>query len=98
MNSPIFKSAAFGSTSGGRCLSSVLNREIYGPWLEFDLYHADAAAIRANPGGAIAEAPSVLVKTLLADLKPAGAIEAIGKYSPATVALKLPTLPAPAGL
>ena len=51
-------------------------------------------AVRADPGGAVAHAPLVLLEALRADLEAAGAVPAEGLLLFAAVAAKL--LPAPA--
>jgi hypothetical protein len=63
-----------------------------------DSHHTDPAAVRTDPGGAVAHPPFVLDETNLADLKTTGAVPAKRQYLLAAVALKLFSTPAPLGI
>ena len=52
------------------------------------LRHPYPAAIRADPGRAIADGPHIFFKTVIANLKAAGAIPAKGQFPPTTMTLK----------
>ncbi len=63
-----------------------------------ELHHPDPPAVRTDPGRAIAEPPEILLVTLVADLKTAGAIPAERQHLPAAVTLEFPAVPPPLGI
>jgi len=58
-------------------------------------HHADPAAIGTDPGGAVAESPFILRKTLRTDLKTAGAVPAERQLPAAAMADKIFAAPPP---
>jgi hypothetical protein len=52
-------------------------------------HHPDPAAIRADPGRAIADGPHVFLETIIADLEATGTVPAKGQFPPAAMALEL---------
>jgi hypothetical protein len=54
------------------------------------LHHPYPAAIRANPGRAIADGPHVFLEAVIANLKAAWAVPAERQFPPTTMALKFP--------